>query len=128
MKIIDLLIDLNLIMKTGIKDYTYVFWKYVQSWLVNSYHIKRLDRECIKSFNYKLMDIKDNSSSNTNIEKSAFSSTSPSTSISKSVKRKYDGENNNTITTATMKRSKRISNNIILKDQQLPEIHQPKSK
>lgn len=36
--------DAKLIMKTGVCEVTFVHWKHIKPWVVNTYHLKRLDR------------------------------------------------------------------------------------
>lgn len=34
----------KLVLKTGVCDITFVHWKYINPWIVNTYHLKRYDR------------------------------------------------------------------------------------
>lgn len=43
-KVLDLLTELNLVIRSGVKTYTFVYWAYIQPWVVNTYHLKRLER------------------------------------------------------------------------------------
>lgn len=43
-KILDYFNEVKLVMKTGVCEITYVHWKHIKPWVVNTYHLKRLDR------------------------------------------------------------------------------------
>lgn len=43
-KILDYFNEAKLVMKTGVCEVTYVHWKHIRPWVVNTYHLKRLDR------------------------------------------------------------------------------------
>lgn len=43
-KVLDYLNELKLVMKTGVCEVTYVHWKHIKPWVVNTYHLKRYDR------------------------------------------------------------------------------------
>lgn len=43
-KVLDYLNESKLVMKTGVCEVTYVHWKHIKPWVVNTYHLKRLDR------------------------------------------------------------------------------------
>lgn len=34
----------KLVMKTGVCEVTFVHWKHIKPWIVNTYHLKRLER------------------------------------------------------------------------------------
>lgn len=38
----------KLVLRTGVGDVTFVHWKYINPWIVNTYHLKRLDRVSIR--------------------------------------------------------------------------------
>lgn len=42
--ILNVLNDNKLVMKTGMNSVTYVHWKHIKAWVINTYHLKRLDR------------------------------------------------------------------------------------
>lgn len=42
--ILDRLNEAKFVMKTGVCEVTYVHNKYIKPWIVNTYHLKRLDR------------------------------------------------------------------------------------
>lgn len=48
-KLLDDFNELKLVMKTGVCQITYVHWKHIKPWVINTYHLKRLDRVCILS-------------------------------------------------------------------------------
>lgn len=43
-RVLNILLGLKLIMKTGVCQYTYVHGLFIKPWIINSYHLKRLDR------------------------------------------------------------------------------------
>lgn len=43
-KILDILITLKLVMRTGVCELTFVHVKHMKPWIVNSYNLKRYDR------------------------------------------------------------------------------------
>lgn len=43
-KVLDYLNESKLVMKTGVCEITHVHWKHIKPWVVNTYHLKRLDR------------------------------------------------------------------------------------
>lgn len=43
-KLFDNFNELKLVMKTGVCEVTYVHWKHIKPWVINTYHLKRLDR------------------------------------------------------------------------------------
>lgn len=44
LKVFKILENLTLVYKVGVHSITFVYWMYVQPWLINSYHIYRLER------------------------------------------------------------------------------------
>lgn len=42
--LLDLLNDLKLVMKTGVCEVTFVHWKHIKPWVVNTYNLKRLEK------------------------------------------------------------------------------------
>lgn len=46
-KVFKILENLTLVYKVGVHSITFVYWMYVQPWLINSYHIYRLERVCL---------------------------------------------------------------------------------
>lgn len=42
--VLDILMGLNLVIRCGVKAYTFVYWLYVQPWVINTYNLKRLER------------------------------------------------------------------------------------
>lgn len=38
--------ELKLVMKTGVCEITFVHWKHIKPWVINTYHLKRLERVC----------------------------------------------------------------------------------
>ncbi|XP_055298279.1 general transcription factor 3C polypeptide 1 isoform X2 [Sitodiplosis mosellana] len=61
-KILDYFNEAKLVMKTGVCEVTYVHWKHIKPWVVNTYHLKRLDREATPPTNKSLLHIADASS------------------------------------------------------------------
>lgn len=43
-KVLNHLNDHKLVMKTGVCEVTFVHWKHIKPWIVNTYHLKRLER------------------------------------------------------------------------------------
>lgn len=43
-KVLDIMVDMKMIMKTGVCQLTYVHRSFVKPWIVNTYHLKRLNR------------------------------------------------------------------------------------
>lgn len=43
-KILDYFNEAKLVMKTGVCEVTYVHWKHIKPWVVNTYNLKRIDR------------------------------------------------------------------------------------
>lgn len=43
-KVLDIMLDMKMIMKTGVCQLTYVHRSFVKPWIVNTYHLKRLNR------------------------------------------------------------------------------------
>lgn len=43
-KILHFFNEAKLVMKTGVCEVTYVHWKHIKPWVVNTYHLKRLER------------------------------------------------------------------------------------
>lgn len=48
-KVLNILRDLKLVMRTGVCEMTFVHWKHIKPWIVNTYHLKRLERVSNKS-------------------------------------------------------------------------------
>lgn len=49
--VLSILNKAKLVMRTGVGDLTFVHWKYIKPWIINTYHLKRLDR--VSLFAYK---------------------------------------------------------------------------
>lgn len=49
-KMLSILNKAKLVMKTGVCEVTFVHWKHIKPWIVNTYHLKRLERvsNCVK--------------------------------------------------------------------------------
>lgn len=43
-KVLDFFNEAKLVMKTGVCEITYVHWKHIKPWIINTYHLKRLER------------------------------------------------------------------------------------
>lgn len=50
-KILDFFNEDKLVMKTGVCEVTYVHWKHIKSWVVNTYNLKRINRVCKRNSN-----------------------------------------------------------------------------
>ena len=48
-KLLDYFNEAKLVMKTGVCEITYVHWKHIKPWVVNTYHLKRIDRVWLKT-------------------------------------------------------------------------------
>lgn len=48
-KILDYFNEAKLVMRTGVCEVTYVHWKHTKPWVVNTYHLKRLERVCYQT-------------------------------------------------------------------------------
>lgn len=42
--VLDILMEVKFVMRTGVCEYTYIHWAYVKQWIVNTYHLKRIER------------------------------------------------------------------------------------
>lgn len=49
-KVLDIMLNMKMIMKTGVCQVTYVHRSFVKPWIVNTYHLKRLNRVSVHSF------------------------------------------------------------------------------
>lgn len=43
-KVLKLLNMAKMVMQTGVCEIVFVHWKFIKPWIVNTYHLKRLDR------------------------------------------------------------------------------------
>lgn len=86
----------KLVMKTGVCEVTFVHWKHIKPWIINTYHLKRLER--VRAFNF----IFDNRNHNFKIISCSQESIEPTNkslmqvsaepSTSKGLKRKHNDE------------------------------------
>lgn len=55
-KILDYFNTAKLVMKTGVCEVTYVHWKHIKPWVVNTYNLKRIERVCELLFGQLIMN------------------------------------------------------------------------
>ncbi|XP_031625024.1 general transcription factor 3C polypeptide 1 [Contarinia nasturtii] len=91
-KLLDYFNESKLVMKTGVCQVTYVHWKHIKPWTINTYHLKRLDREATPPSPKTLLHISDESTSST--ESGTKRKTSENDTIE--TKRTKVGENSET--------------------------------
>lgn len=70
-KCLDIFNKQNMVMRTGVVDFTFVHWIYTSAWLITTYHLKRLNKEASTSQPHKLMRI-GNSDENVSIRPNRF--------------------------------------------------------